>query len=244
MPLVGPQTLPVGKCSFSLDVLPPTLVPNFSFSEPTRGFLPALLRSFNQRATHAFSYVYAKPSLPSHGVSRVLDMFLSPTAANEAFLAEMTTLTDYIEAPATIDRFAGIQLASIHQLATAYGPESEQYQLATQAVRSTIEAALSDKSIRLALVTYQPSPVLKRSAQLHGSLPLKTRQTLSRPGVCYASESACLNGTNACSGHGSCVNTMREGNECFACACMATKSDSGTTQTWVGQSCERQDISG
>lgn len=230
---------------YAPDVLPSTLVPNFSFSEPTREYLPSLLKTFNQRATHAFSYVYAKPSLPSQGVPRVLDVFLTPTSANEAFLAEMTTLTDYIDAPTTIDRFAGVQLSSIPQLAAAYGRESEQYQLATQTVRSVIEAALFDKFIRLALVTYLPSSVQKRSTQqLQSSLPPKTRQTLSRPGVCYDTELACLNGTSACSGHGSCVSTVHEGSECFSCACVATKSESGMTQTWVGQSCERQDISG
>lgn len=221
------------------------MVPNFSFSEPTREYLPSLLKTFNQRATHAFSYVYAKPSLPSQGVPRVLDVFLTPTSANEAFLVEMTTLTDYIDAPTTIDRFAGVQLSSIPQLAAAYGRESEQYQLATRTVRSVIEAALFDKSIRLALVAYLPSSVQKRSTQqLQSSLPPKTRQTLSRPGVCYDTELACLNGTSACSGHGSCVSTVHEGSECFTCACVATKSESGMTQTWVGQSCERQDISG
>ncbi|KAL4073709.1 hypothetical protein J3A83DRAFT_2601546 [Scleroderma citrinum] len=229
--------------AYAPDVLPSAFVPNFSFSEPTGDYLPTLLKTYNRRATHAFSYVYAEPSLPSQGVPRTLDIFLAPTPANEAFLAEISALSDYIEAPSGSDRFAGLHLTSIPQLATSYGRDSEQYQLATHAVRSTIETALSNKSIRLALVTHLPSLVRKRSPYLHSSFPLNTRKSLPRPGVCYTSELACLNGTSACSGHGLCMSTISGGNECFACACETTKLGQ-KTQTWVGQSCERQDISG
>ncbi|KAI6134739.1 hypothetical protein EV401DRAFT_2250769 [Pisolithus croceorrhizus] len=229
---------------YALDVLPPTLLPNFSFNEPSKDYLSAFLKTCTRRATHVFSFIFASRSVPTQGVPRALDFFSAPTPVNEAFLTEISTLTDYIDT--SVDRFAGLQLTSIPQLALSYGRESESYQLAIRAVRSAIEMALSDRSVRFALLTYTPPSAQKRTPQLsqQSPIPPTVQQTSTRlPKVCYASEDACLNGTNACSGHGSCLSTSSQEGECFVCSCETTKSESGQTQIWVGDMCERQDVS-
>ncbi|KAI6121905.1 hypothetical protein F5141DRAFT_1093281 [Pisolithus sp. B1] len=211
-------------------VLPPTLLPNFSFNEPSKDYLSAFLKTCTRRATHVFSFIFASRSVPTQGVPRALDFFSAPTPVNEAFLTEISTLTDYIDT----------------SLALSYGRESESYQLATRAVRSAIEMALSDRSVRFALLTYTPPSAQKRTPQLsqQSPIPPTVQQTSTRlPKVCYASEDACLNGTNACSGHGSCLSTSSQEGECFVCSCETTKSESGQTQIWVGDMCERQDVS-
>lgn len=229
---------------YAPDVLPPTLLPNFSFFEPSKDHLSTFLKMCTHRAAHIFSYIFAARSVPTEGVPRALDIFSAPTPANEAFLAEISTLTDYIDA--NVDRFAGVQLTSIPQLASSHGRESESYRLATQAVRGAIEAALSDRSIHFALLTYTSPPAQKRTPQFsqQSSAPSNVQQTSTRPSKdCHASEYACLNATNTCSGHGSCVSTTSQEGQCFVCSCETTKSESGQTQIWVGDMCERQDIS-
>ncbi|KAG1715761.1 hypothetical protein ID866_1385 [Astraeus odoratus] len=215
--------------TYASDVLPSTLEPNFSFSEPNGDYLPTLLKTYNQRATHAFSHIYTEPSVPSQGIPRALDIFSALTPANEAFLAEMTMLMGFIEAPANVDRFAGLQLTGIPELAAEYGQGSEQYELATRAVRAAIESILSERSIQFALLSHAPSSIQKRAPQLlhHTPISRRSQQIITRSaGVCYSSD------------------TIREGEECFACACETTTNESGQTQTWVGQMCERKDISG
>ncbi|KAI6037590.1 hypothetical protein EDC04DRAFT_2127046 [Pisolithus marmoratus] len=229
---------------YALDILPPALVPTFSFTEPSKDYLPTFLKMCTRRAARAFSYILASRKVPTEGVPRSLDTFSSPTPVNEVFLAEFSTLTDYIEA--NVDRFAGLQLTSIPQLAVSYGRESQSYQLAAGAVRSAIEAALSDRSVRFALLTYTPRSPQKRTPQFsqQSPAPSNAQQTSTRqPTVCYASEYACLNETNACSGHGSCLSTTSQQGECFVCFCETSKSESGQTQVWVGDVCERQDVS-
>ncbi|KAI6021616.1 hypothetical protein BKA83DRAFT_4284754 [Pisolithus microcarpus] len=229
---------------YALDVLPPALLPNFSFNEPSQDYLPTFLKMCTRRATHVFSRIFASHSVPTQGVPRPLDIFSAPTPANEAFLGEISTLTDYIDA--RVDRFAGLHITSIPQLAVSYGRESELYQSATRAVRGAIEAALSDRSVRFALLTYASSSAQKRAPQLsqQSPIPSTAEQTSTRlPKVCYASEYACLNGTDACFGHGSCLSTTNQEGECFVCSCETTKSESGQTQFWVGDMCERQDVS-
>ncbi|KAI6002935.1 hypothetical protein EDD15DRAFT_1440776 [Pisolithus albus] len=229
---------------YARDVLPPTLLPNFSFNEPSEDYLSAFLKMCTRRATHVFSHIFASRSVSTQGVPRALDIFSAPTPVNEAFLGEISTLTDYIDAH--VDRFAGLHITSIPRLAVSYGRESELYLLATRAVRGAVEAALSDRSVRFALLTYTSSSAQKRAPQLsqQSPNPATVQQTSTRlPKVCYASEYACLNGTNACFGHGSCLSTTTQAGECFVCSCETTKSESGQTQIWVGDMCERQDVS-
>ncbi|KAF8837699.1 hypothetical protein BDN67DRAFT_1004797 [Paxillus ammoniavirescens] len=229
------------------EVIPSTFKSSFSIAESKPDFLPSFVRTCNQRASHAYSYVLAEPSIPPQGVPRILDTFSSPIPANEAFLAEMSTIVNYLDSPQT-DRFAGLELTAIPQLAASFGRSSEQYKLATGTLRAAIDAALVDKSIRLALVTYTPT-TQKRSPQLaeQSPLPPKVAQSprpMTQLSSCLTSELACTNATNGCSGHGACASTTRVGQECFVCACTTTISASGKLQNWAGEMCERKDVSG
>ncbi|KAF9218793.1 hypothetical protein BS17DRAFT_741732 [Gyrodon lividus] len=230
------------------DVIPSTFEPSFSIVESQPESLSSFIKTCNQRASHAYSYVLTTPSIPTQGVPRILDIFSLPTPANEAFLAEMSTIADYLDSPLQTDRFAGLELTGIPQLAASYGRSSEQYKLATETLRAAIDAALAEKSIRLAVITYTPT-TQKRSPQLpeQSPLPPKVAQS-SRPGIqlssCISSALTCANSTNSCSGHGECVSTTRAGQECFVCACTTTISDSGKVQNWAGEMCERKDVSG
>ncbi|KAH7889089.1 hypothetical protein F5I97DRAFT_787612 [Phlebopus sp. FC_14] len=230
------------------DIIPSAFQPSFSFPESQADSLSSLVETYNQRATHAYSYVYANPSVPTQGVPRILDIFSLPSPANKAFLAEMSTLANYLESPHA-DQFAALQLSGISKLASSYGRSSEQYRLATETLRTVIDAALADKSVRLALLTYNSS-LRRRSPQLseQSPFPVKIQQSpqpiRQLASSCLGSAGACANATNNCSGHGECVSTARAQEECFVCACRTTLSDTGKVQNWAGEMCERRDVSG
>ncbi|KAF9236368.1 hypothetical protein BU15DRAFT_77081 [Melanogaster broomeanus] len=234
--------------AYARDVIPSTFEPSFSIPEARSKPLSSFLTTCNQRASHAYSYVLAKPSIPTQGISSILDIFSSPTPANEAFLAEMSTIFDYIDPPAQTHRFAAFELTGIPRLAVSTGRASEQYKIATETLRAAIDVVLADKSTRLALMSYTPT-IQKRGPQLaeQSPLPPKIAQSL-RPlpqlSSCHSSAVACANATNSCSDHGECISTTRAGQECFVCACTTTISETGKVQNWAGGMCDRKDVSG
>jgi hypothetical protein len=99
------------------------------------------------------------------------------------------------------------------------------------------------------LLTFSPSILLnKRQAQPPQQSPLPPQspvpqQPISGVSTCFASADICTDSTNSCSGRGQCLQASKAGRTCFICACSKT-SDKGKTQTWVGDACERKDISG
>ncbi|KAF8134244.1 hypothetical protein EV363DRAFT_1322860 [Boletus edulis] len=188
--------------TYARDIVPSAFQPSFSFSEPSSDALVFSLKTCHRRASHVYAHVAGEPVIPSHGIPRTLDMFSTPTPANEAFLAEISTL----------DHFAALEVTGISKLAASYGRSSEHYKFAADTLRATIEAILADKSVRLALVTYAPSAVeVTRSLQ-----PVKALSS------CFSSLFTCAEATNSCSGHGQCTNVTRAGQECFVCACATT----------------------
>ena len=228
-----------------IDVIPPTFQPSFSFAESQSEPLSSFLTTCRRRASHVYTYVASEPSIPTQGIPRTLDVFSAPTPANEAFLAEVSTLVNYLDSMPSSDRFAALELTSIPKLEALYGRSSEQYTLATDSLRATIELMLADKSAQLALVTYTPStqrrsPLLTdQSVEVAPSL-----QLVKALSSCFTSLSSCIAATNNCSGHGQCTNTTRAGQECFVCACATTVSEADKVQSWAGEMCERKDISG
>ena len=81
--------------------------------------------------------------------------------------------------------------------------------------------------------------------------PSTPKTTIPR---CWASESACMEKTQNCTGHGSCnkkytekVSSDEEGPECWACLCSPSviKLEGGATKTtfWGGPACQKKDIS-
>lgn len=230
---------------FGTDVVPSTFKPSFSFSESQSEPLSSFLKTCIRRASHVYAHVVSEPSIPTQGIPRALDTFSAPTPVNEAFLAEMSTLVNYLDSAPASDRFAALELTGIARLAASYGKSSEQYKLATETLQAAIEVALADKSVHFALVTYTPSSQRRsplfadQSAAVTPSLPFV--KALSS---CFNSYLACTDATNYCSLHGECTNITRAGQECFVCACTTTISEAGKVQNWAGEMCERKDVSG
>jgi len=231
--------------AYARDVVPSTFKPSFSFSESQSEPLSSFIKTCTRRASHVYTYVANEPSIPTQGIPRTLDIFSAPTPANEAFLAEMSTLVNYIDSIPISDRFAALELTGIPKLAASYGRSSEQYQLATDTLRAAIEVALADGLVHFALVTYAPS-AQRRSPLLANQSPEVTPslQPVKALSSCFSSLLACTNATDDCSGHGQCTSTTRAGQECFVCACTTTVSEAGKVQNWAGEMCERRDVSG
>ncbi|GAD98513.1 conserved hypothetical protein [Paecilomyces variotii No. 5] len=70
--------------------------------------------------------------------------------------------------------------------------------------------------------------------------------------VCYLSESACVDATNNCSGHGQCYRKYgskddASRSDCYACKCVETveKGKDGSVRTvqWGGPACQKKDVS-
>ncbi|KAG2338871.1 hypothetical protein BDR05DRAFT_917802 [Suillus weaverae] len=233
------------------DIIPSFMSRSFSIAGAPTGSLTSFVSSYLQRAAHAYSLVYSDLAVPPEGIPRTLDIFSAPTPANEAFLAEISTLTKFVEPTTDIydDKFASLELTGLSQLAATYGRSSDQYQLAARTVRAVIEASTVDANTRVAVVSYTPSLIMdKRQPQPPQQSPLPAPRPPPGPPIrrlasCLTSAEACSNATNACFGHGQCVSTLSAEQECFVCACSNTKSDSGKTESWVGDMCQRKDIS-
>ncbi|KIK40002.1 hypothetical protein CY34DRAFT_807669 [Suillus luteus UH-Slu-Lm8-n1] len=233
------------------DIIPSFMSRSFSIAGAPASSLTSFVSSYLQRAAHAYSLIYSDLAIPPEGIPRTLDIFSAPTPANEAFLAEISTLTRFIEPATDIydDKFASLELTGLSQLAATYGRSSEQYQLAARTIRAVIEASTAEAKTRVAVMSYTPSLIMdKRQPQPPQQSPLPAPRPLTGPPVrrlasCITSAEACSNATNACFGHGQCVSTLSAGQECFVCACSDTKSVSGKTESWAGDMCQRKDIS-
>lgn len=221
---------------------------SFSIAGAPTSSLTSFVPSYLKRATHSYSLVYSDLAIPPEGIPRTLDIFSAPTPANEAFLAEISTITKFIETTADIydDKFASLELTGLFQLAATYGRSSDQYQLAARTIRAILEASTADAKTRVAVLSYTPSLMLDKRQPQQSPLPA-LRPPVGPPirhfASCLTSAEACSNATNACSGHGQCVSTLSAEQECFVCACSDTKSNSGKTESWVGDMCQRKDIS-
>ncbi|KAG2148731.1 uncharacterized protein EDB93DRAFT_1084948 [Suillus bovinus] len=233
------------------DIIPSFMSRSFSIAGAHTSSLTSFVSSYLQRAAHAYSLVYSDLAIPPEGIPRTLDIFSAPTPANEAFLAEISTLIKFIEPTEDTldDKFASLELTGLSQLAATYGRSSDQYQLAARTVRAVLESSISDAKTRVAVLSYSPSLALdKRQPQPPQQSPLPALRPSTGPPIrylasCLTSSEACSNATNACSNHGQCVSTLIAGQECFVCACSNTKSNSGKTESWAGDMCQRKDIS-
>ncbi|KAI9571751.1 hypothetical protein HD554DRAFT_2312059 [Boletus coccyginus] len=182
-----------------LNVVPSTLKQSFSFLESQSDSLSSFIKTCNRRASHVYTYVASEPAIPTRGIPRTLDIFSIPAS----------------------NGFVALELTAIAKLAGSYGRSSEQYKLATDTLRASIDAVLAG------------SPCAK--------YPEKESSALSS---CFSSLLACTGSTNDYSGHGQCTNTTRAGQECFVCVYTTTISAAGKIQNWAGEMCERKDVSG
>ncbi|KAH0848397.1 hypothetical protein AYO21_05091 [Fonsecaea monophora] len=107
-------------------------------------------------------------------------------------------------------------------------------------------SAQTSEEERLDLPSTSPTP--SSISGFDTITPANTSSNFTLPSVipaCFASQSACENTTNSCSGHGSCYKAHTN---CFKCRCTSTLvriNEDGTkkTVTWGGNACQKKDIS-
>ncbi|KAF9818108.1 hypothetical protein IEO21_02950 [Rhodonia placenta] len=216
--------------------------------------LSSLVPTYLDRARHAYTHVFAQPSLPED-VPRIIDIFSVPSSASQTFLSEMTAIVDFLESnDIPSDKFAALELRGLSAIAAEHGRDSEQYRLASETIQSTLEGILQSRGLKFALVT-APTSVLDMKRQVTSVAQQPPQSPLPPPIVhpaepidavttCYTTADACGNSTNACSGHGQCVQASKGSRTCFVCSCASTKDAKGRTEYWAGSACEREDVSG
>jgi hypothetical protein len=228
----------------NLDVIPTSWEITFSSDIPTQDLVPTYL----SRARNTFYSIFSS-SRRDLTSNRLLDLFSVSSPATDAFLNEVSALSAFIDSESFGEKFGAFELSGLSQIRQTYGAHSEQYQLAVRTARAALESALSAPNLQLALVVSDSSSAhaLKRQASqapMPGPTTAVPQQPLAGLSTCFETADSCSNSTNTCSGRGSCVPATKAGRTCYVCACSQTKSDKGKVQTWVGESCERKDISG
>lgn len=229
--------------------------PSFSLSDsPSVSSLSSLISTYLHRAQHAYTTIYSEFSDTTEGVPRFLDVFSASSPETETFVSELSSLSMFLDFDEqSTDQFAAFELKGLSKIANAYTRSSEQYRTAAQVVRAMLESAQSKTNLNLALLTYSASarPFSKRQQQKaqppQSPFPAPSpipQQPISGISTCFTSADVCANSTNSCSGRGECMQASKAGKTCFVCACNQTSSQKGKTQTWVGDACERKDISG
>jgi hypothetical protein len=197
-----------------------------------------------------YTSIYSEPSHTLQGIPRFLDIFSVSSSATETFISETSALSDFLDTDeASTDKFAAFELKGLSHIAEAYGRSSEEYKLAARTTRAVLESALSKPNINFALLTFSAStPPSKRLVEPPQSpLPPPSpvpQQPIGGVSTCFLSVDICVNSTNSCSGRGRCLRASKAGKTCFVCACNQTMTSNGKTQTWVGDACERKDVSG
>ncbi|RDB25224.1 hypothetical protein Hypma_007924 [Hypsizygus marmoreus] len=217
-------------------VLPASLQPSFKLSAPSESpidSLASVVSTYLHRAQHSYASIYSEDiSWQLHDID------------------SLTTFFETAEAPS----FAAVELKQLSDLRQRYGPTSEEYAGAATKIRHFLERAYQEAdTFHTALLTFSSSPPAhaKREPQTSQSpLPPTSpppQEPIGSISTCFSSAEACTNGTSSCSGRGQCVEANKAGRTCFICLCGVTKTGEGAkvkTDTWVGQSCERKDVSG
>ncbi|KAF8647074.1 hypothetical protein AX16_006909 [Volvariella volvacea WC 439] len=166
-------------------------------------------------------------------------------------LRDIHTLSNFFEDKAH-SAFAGLELSRLAETRQRLGASSEKYTDTVSALRKLLEHAVEEPDTwRVAVLTFNselPRTHTKREPQ-QSPLPPNAppQQPIGSISTCFTTLGACNNGTNTCSGRGQCVEASKSGRTCFVCTCGVTKTGEGNkvkTERWVGQSCERKDVSG
>ena len=230
---------------FQTDVIPKNLDPTFEISSTSSvTSLDSLVSTFLHRAPSTYSQIFSEASYPVHGVPRLLDIFSVPSISTGTFMSEISALLDFVESDSTSGRFGAFELKGLGEIQRAFGSSSEQYRVAADSLRAVIQSAMVKGSVNLAVLTHAPGSQIKRQPQQSPIPSPPPSQPISSISTCHDSQETCGNATSSCSGRGQCVEVSKAGRTCFICACGITKDDKGRTQNWVGEACEREDVSG
>jgi hypothetical protein len=218
-------------------VLPPSVLPSFTLASPpsTPIFsLSSVVSTYLQRARHTYASIYTEG----------LSWQLEDTEALFAFF-------ESAESPA----FAAVEIRKLSELRQTYGRTSEQYSHTADNIRAFLKRAFNEHGLHVALVTFSPpshSHARREPSPQESQSPLPSdrpppQEPIGSISTCFVTASACANETNSCSGRGQCVEATKSGRTCYICMCGVTQTGQGSqvkTDRWVGQSCERKDVSG
>ncbi|KAF8893507.1 hypothetical protein BD779DRAFT_1669789 [Infundibulicybe gibba] len=216
-------------------VLPSSIHPSFSLAiHPTISVesLTSVITTFLHRAQHSYSSVYSSDNL-------------LPSADS------ITLLSDFLDLPVD-SAFVAVELGNLSELRQTHGPSSHEYAQAAEAIRILLKRAFdASAKINVAVITFSSPPTVSKRSPDPQQSPLPPnhpppQEPIGAVSTCFASADACTNATNSCSGRGECLEASKSGKTCFVCACRATKTGEGVkvrTEIWVGESCERKDIS-
>jgi hypothetical protein len=244
------------KTRTTLGILPTSMNPSFSIpNTPSLTSPSSLISTYLHRARHVYSSIYTSLSYPRQDTPRTLDLFSISSPSTDTFLAELTVISDFLDAnPSSFDQFAALELTGLSKIAAAFGRTSDQYLLAAQATRATLESALSQNNLHLVLLSFDPlvepqNTNEKRAPQPPKQSPLPSltpspQQPNGGISTCFETADACSNSTGDCSGRGQCLEATKAGRTCFICACNTITTDKGKKETWVGEACEKKDVSG
>jgi hypothetical protein len=228
-------------------VLPESLHVSFALPDDPPPISPSsMIWTYLHWAPHVYISIFTALSVPPTTTPRVLDIFSVSSPSTESFLSEMSILFTFIDDPSS-SKFGALELKGLYLIAQTYGRSSEQYELAARTTRALLEAAFADSdTLKLALITFPVHELHGRQAP-QSPLPtplLPPQQPIGSISTCYATAHECNQSTDTCSDHGQCVEASKAGRTCFVCVCQTTLSPTGKKETWVGQKCEKKDISG
>jgi len=225
------------KPAFSLPNSPP--VSSFS----------SLISAYLHRAQHVYASIYTSLSHSAPGTPQILDLFSISSPSTDKFLTELAVLSDFLDNnPYAFDQFAALELTGLTEIAAAFGRTSDQYILAARTTRAMLESALSQYNLHLVLLTFDPTVESESIRQARDWQPEQTvfpspQQPISAISTCFQSEDACSDATDGCSGRGQCMEATKAGRTCFVCTCNVVITDEGKRETWVGDACQRKDVS-
>ncbi|KAL0576336.1 hypothetical protein V5O48_005634 [Marasmius crinis-equi] len=217
-------------------VLPASLQPSFKLSIPASEQVDSLipvLSTYLHRARNTYSSIYELLS-SRWDASEIRSVFSSTHATEEPV-------------------FAALDLSSLSRLRGEFGFASGEYKTAVAEMRASLGSVVEGGRVRLAILTHGFSSTYsfdKRQVDpLQSQAPIRVppQQPIDSVSTCFTSAEICNNATSSCSGRGQCMEATKIGKTCFVCACKATKTGEGNqvkTDYWVGESCERKDVSG
>ncbi|KZT29180.1 hypothetical protein NEOLEDRAFT_1239182 [Neolentinus lepideus HHB14362 ss-1] len=238
----------------SREAIPASLQPAITAPDAFwRQSADSLVDHYLSRASRVYSSIYSSShSAPlSLGFPRLLDTWTltEPTKATETFIEEVSTLVDFLETDSQYgeSKFGAFDLQSLHEIKAHYGLDSEQYESAKETLNAFFQSCLAKPNLNLAIVTRPSSAENVRRQPPPSQTPMPVPQEpIGSFARCFQTESACVNDTSSCSGHGACVQAKQAEGQggCWVCACAATLNQKGKKEVWAGQACERKDVSG
>lgn len=160
--------------------------------------------------------------------------------ANRFFISEMLALHSLKQATGNLNSLRNdielliINLYSLDLLVHEYG-YGKQYNSALNIFKNILEEEVSTKGTTNLVVVTVP-PTTGSSMQKRDDLSTFTTFQYAN---CHDTENQCIESTNNCSSHGTCTRkSMPDQGPCWSCECSSINSTS-----WVGEMCERKDIS-